>query len=101
MRANGARGGRVCGLRNGDLDPVGGGTVRLTPDHKRPHAMQPAIDPHDIAAWQALCGRHQVMKKNYWDHTTGKLNVYAIVQAAPEREKRLIFEFLKGYFGER
>ena len=25
--------GQPCGLRHGDLDPVGGGTVRLTPDH--------------------------------------------------------------------
>jgi len=65
----------VCGLRSGDKDPVGGGTVRLTPDHKRPHAMDYPIDPNDPDEWQALCGRHQVMKKNYWDHTTGWLNV--------------------------
>jgi len=38
------------------------------------------------------------MKKNYWDHATGKLNVYAIVQAAPEELKREIYEFLKEYF---
>jgi len=91
-------GGITCGLREGDIDPIGGGRVRLTPDHKTPHAMDPEIDPYDPDKWQALCGRHQVMKKNYWDHATGKLNVYAIVQAAPEELKREIYEFLKEYF---
>ncbi len=89
-----------CGLREGDTDPVGGGRVRLTPDHKRPHAVDPKSDPSDSGAWQALCGRHQVMKKNYWDDATGWLNVYAIVQAASEQEKRRVYEFLKEYFGD-
>lgn len=88
----------VCGLREGDVDPVGGGRVKLTPDHKRPHAVDPESDPQDVDAWQALCGRHQVVKKNYWDHTTGRLNVYAIVQAASEEEKRRVYEFLQEYF---
>jgi hypothetical protein len=88
----------VCGLRDGDIDPVSGGTVRLTPDHKSPHSKNADIDPEDPNQWQALCGRHQVMKKNFWDHTTGWLNVYAIVQAAPESEKRRVYEFLKRYF---
>ena len=88
-----------CGLRDGDIDPVGGGTVRLTPDHKRPHATDAPTDPGNPDEWQALCARHQVMKKNYWDDTTGWLNVYAIVQAASEEEKRTIYEFLKQYFG--
>jgi hypothetical protein len=92
-------GGVVCGLKNGDIDPIGGGTVKLTPDHKRPHAIDPAADPKNPEAWQALCGRHQVVKKNYWDHTTGWLNVYAIVQAASETEKRRVYEFLRLYFG--
>lgn len=90
----------VCGLRDGETDPVGGGTVRLTPDHKTPHAVNPDVDPTDSDKWQALCGRHQVVKKNYWDHNTGWLNVYAIVQAAPEQEKRAVYEFLKAYFGD-
>lgn len=94
-------GDNVCGLREGDIDPIGGGRVKLTPDHKRPHAMDPTTDPDDPDAWQALCGRHQVVKKNYWDHTTGWLNVYAIVQAASESEKRRIYEFLKEYFGDK
>ena len=88
----------TCGLRNGDIDPIGGGTVKLTPDHKRPHAIDPAADPKNPDAWQALCGRHQVVKKNYWDDTAGWLNVYAIVQAASEPEKRRVYEFLKKYF---
>jgi hypothetical protein len=92
--------GIVCGLKEGDVDPIGGGTVRLTPDHKAPHSTRARINAENPNEWQALCGRHQVMKKNYWDHLTGKLNVYAIVQAAPEEVKRKVYEFLRGYFGE-
>lgn len=90
-----------CGLKEGGIDPVGGGTVRLTPDHLTPHEMDPNSDPSDPTQWRALCGRHQVIKKNFWDDRTGKLNLYAIVQAASEKEKRLVFEFLKKYFGDR
>lgn len=89
-----------CGLKDGEIDPIGGGTVHLTPDHKAPHAIKPDADPTDLNAWQALCGRHQVVKKNYWDHMTGKLNVYAAVQAATIQEKRRVYEFLKQFFGE-
>ena len=89
-----------CGLRQGDIDPVGGGTVRLTPDHRQPHSLNPNADPEDPSKWQPLCGRHQVMKKNYWDDETGWLNVIAIAQSASESEKRRLYEFLKSYFGE-
>ncbi len=89
-----------CGLKAGEQDPIGGGTVKLTEYHKTPHSMNAAVDARDPRAWQALCGRHQVVKKNFWDHTTGKLNVYAIVQAASEREKRAVYELLKKYFQE-
>ena len=92
--------GQRCRLRQGDIDLVGGGTVRLTPDHKQPHSLNPEADPHDSSRWQPLCGRHQVMKKNYWDDETGWLNVVAIVQAASEQEKRRVFEFLRAYFGQ-
>jgi len=92
--------GTICGLRAGDIDPIGGGTVRLTPDHKTPHATGMEIDPRNPDQWQALCGRHQVMKKNYWDDTTGWLNVCAIIQSASEQEKKQVFEFLKKYFKE-
>jgi hypothetical protein len=91
--------GEKCGLAEGGSDPVGGGTVRLTPDHKRPHSVDPNSDPNDPDQWQALCGRHQVVKKNYWDNQTGKLNVYAVVQAAPRKEKEQVFEFLLEHFG--
>ena len=90
----------MCGLKAGERDPIGGGTVKLTPDHKAPHSTVGQIDPHDPDQWQALCGRHQVVKKNYWDHNTGWLNVYAIVQSASENEKRTIYEFLREYFGD-
>lgn len=90
-----------CGLREGDIDPVGGGTVRLTPDHKVPHSIDPASDPANVTAWQALCGRHQVTKKNLWDDTTGKLNVVAILQAMSDDDKLTALEFLKGYFPDR
>jgi len=91
--------GQKCGLREGESDPIGGGRVTLTPDHKRPHSVDPDADPKDPNQWQALCGRHQVVKKNYWDSMTGKLNTYAVVQAAPETEKRAVFLFLLEYFG--
>jgi hypothetical protein len=72
-------GGVHCGLKAGEKDPIGGGTVKLTADHKRPHSVDPHADSDDANAWQALCGRHQVVKKNFWDHITGKMNAYAIV----------------------
>ena len=90
--------GVACGLRSGDTDPVGGGTVKLTPDHRTPHALHAEVDPRDPSKWQPLCGRHQVMKKNYWDDETGWLNVIAIIQSASEEQKRQVFIFLKRYF---
>jgi hypothetical protein len=93
-------GGTSCGLRAGEIDPIGGGTVKLTADHKTPHATKPDADANDPDAWQALCGRHQVVKKNFWDHATGKLNAYAIIQAATEKDKREVYEFLRAYFGD-
>ena len=88
-----------CGLKGGDIDPIGGGTVRLTPDHKSPHSINIETDPSNPNQWRVLCARHQVMKKNFWDNSTGKINVYAIVQAASEQEKRMVFSFLLDYFG--
>lgn len=91
--------GQQCGLNSGDIDPIGGGRVKLTPDHMSPHSLNPNSDPDDPTQWQALCGRHQVTKKNYWDNATGKLNVYAIVQAASAKDKRETFQFLLEYYG--
>ena len=96
-----AESGIVCGLRQGDIDPVGGGTVRLTPDHKSPHAIHARTNPKDPTKWQPLCGRHQVMKKNYWDDETGWLNVVAIIQSASQAQKREVFHWLKQYFSTR
>lgn len=93
-----AEGGQACGLREGDIDPVGGGTVKLTPDHKSPHSIGTDFDADNPDDWQVLCGRHQVQKKNYWDNKTGKLNTIAILQAIPEKEKKLAYEFLQEYF---
>lgn len=90
--------GGICGLKEGEIDPVGGGRVRLTPDHKNPHSINPETDPDNPDEWQALCGRHQVMKKNFWDSTTGKLNIYAILQCAPEKDKKEALSFLLEYF---
>ena len=91
--------GNRCGLEENEIDPIGGGKVKLTPDHKKPHSINPISDPTDPNQWQALCGRHQVMKKNYWDATTGKMNVYAIIQSATSIEKEIVFKFLLDYFG--
>lgn len=91
--------GNLCGLKENDIDPIGGGKVKLTPDHKKPHSINPDSDPTDSKQWQALCGRHQVMKKNYWDSSTGKMNVYAIIQSATAIKKEIIFKFLLDYFG--
>lgn len=91
--------GKICGLKENEVDPIGGGKVKLTPDHKKPHSVNPESDPTDPNQWQALCGRHQVMKKNYWDSSTGKMNVYAIIQSATNIEKEIVFKFLLDYFG--
>jgi hypothetical protein len=88
-----------CGLRENEIDPIGGGKVKLTPDHKNPHSLNPEADRTDPKQWQALCGRHQVMKKNYWDSSTGKMNIYAIIQSATTNEKKIVFKFLLDYFG--
>jgi hypothetical protein len=91
--------GQLCGLKEGDIDPVGGGRVKLTPDHKNPHSVNPNTDPGDPNQWRALCGRHQVMKKNYWDNQTGKLNIAGILQAASEKDKRAALSLMLKYFG--
>lgn len=90
--------GNPCGLKEGDVDPVGGGRVRLTPDHLTPHSLDSNADKSNADAWQPLCSRHQVMKKNYWDDATGWLNVKGIVQAASEKDKREVYKFLHKYF---
>lgn len=78
---------------------IGGGTVKLTPDHMTPHSVNPVIDVNDPNRWQALCGRHQVMKKNYWDSTNGKINVVGILQSVNEKQKKDALEFLLNFYG--
>lgn len=90
--------GQHCGLKEGAIDPIGGGTVKLTPDHTTPHSVNPNSDPSDPNQWQALCGRHQVMKKNFWDGASGKVNVVAILQAASVSQKKEALSFLNQYF---
>lgn len=93
-------GGQICNLKNGDKDPIGGGTVKLTADHMTPHSVGDLVDPNNIDEWQVLCGRHQVIKKNYWDSTTGKLNIEAIIQAASREDKKRAYDLLNSYFQE-
>jgi hypothetical protein len=90
--------GQKCGLAAGELDPIGGGTVKLTPDHVTPHSIDPNTDTTDAKQWLALCGRHQVMKKNYWDSGTGKINVIGILQGVSAKQKLEALEFLLQYF---
>lgn len=89
-----------CNLKDGSTDHIGGGTVKLTPDHMQPHSINPNADPEDPNQWQALCGRHQVMKKNYWDTSSGKINTQAIIQAASRKEKEIAYAQLKKFFGD-
>lgn len=89
-----------CGLREGTIDPVGGGTVRLQMDHVTPHNMD-SDSPVSAEGWQLLCGRHQVMKKNFWDDATGKLNIIAILQAATWHDKQEALRFLETAFADR
>lgn len=92
-------GNQICSLKEGEIDPIGGGKTKLTADHKNPHSINPDSDPNDPEQWQVLCGRHQIMKRNYWDSNTGKMNVYAIIQSATKTEKTIVFKFLLDYFG--
>lgn len=90
--------GGICGLKDGDIDPIGGGKVKLTADHLQPHSYGQQVNINNPDDWQALCGRHQVVKKNYWDSKTGKLNIQAILQSIPLSEKQEAYEFLKEFF---
>lgn len=98
-RCEWTEGGVPCLLKEGDIDTIGGGTVTLTPDHKSPHSINPNSDPTDPKQWQALCARHQVVKKNFWDSNSGKLNYYALIQAAGKNDKLLVFKFLLEHYG--
>ncbi len=96
-----AEDGDRCSLKEGDYDPIGGGTVHLTPDHQSPHSLGTRADASNPAHWRALCGRHQVMKKNFWDSSTGRINYIGLIQAAKFQDKREVFEVLKVYFADQ
>lgn len=100
-RCEWSEGGTTCGLREGEIDPIGGGRVKLTADHVNPHSIGgDTVDIDNPDDWQALCGRHQVVKKNYWDDATGKLNITAILQAVPEKDKKKAYDFLREFYGD-
>lgn len=99
LRCEWSEDGQKCNLGEGETDPVGGGTVRLTPDHVTPHSIKPDTDTCDPNQWQALCGRHQVMKKNYWDSASGKVNIIGILQSVNRAQKKEALAFLLKYFG--
>lgn len=84
-----------CGLKEGDIDPIGGGTVRLQLDHMSPHSLNSESAEE---TYQLLCGRHNIIKKNFWDDQTGKLNVIAILQSASKKDKLNAYDFLRSYF---
>lgn len=89
-----------CLLTGGAIDPVGGGTVVLTADHKSPHSLQDGKWSGTLDDWQTLCARHQQEKKNFIDDRTGRKNLRELVRAAGRPEKLAIFEDLKAYFSK-
>lgn len=87
-----------CELRHGDTDPVGGGKVVLTADHRSPHSLPGSNWTGTLEDWQTLCARHQQDKKNLIDDRTGRRNVRELVRVAGEDVKRQIYEDLMTYF---
>lgn len=87
-----------CELRQGTIDPVGGGSVVLTADHRSPHSLLEQRWTGTLEDWQTLCTRHQQEKKNFIDDRTGRRNLRELVRCASRAEKRLIFEDLQAYF---
>lgn len=86
-----------CNLKDGSIDPVGGGTVKLQVDHITPLDYKD-MGEDSIENYQLLCGRHNVVKKNLWDDSTGKLNTIAILQFLSKKEKERAFKWLSNYF---
>ena len=89
-----------CTLKNGDIDPVSGGTVRLQVDHVDPHSLGPqGPGPSALSRYQALCPRHQVEKKNL--RKSSGFNVLEVVRNASLADKKLAYEFLRQFFDPR
>lgn len=78
-----------CGLKKGDIDPVGGGAVVLTADHVSPHSLRDGSWTGTLADWQTLCARHQQEKKNFVDDRTGRKNVQRLRSRRPPWSKPL------------
>ncbi len=89
-----------CTLRKGQTDPVGGGRVVLTADHRSPHSLPNAKWTGTLEDWQTLCARHQQKKKNLIDDRTGRKNLRELVRNAKRTVKLQIFEDLTAYFGQ-
>jgi hypothetical protein len=89
-----------CQLGQGDRDPVGGGMVVLTADHKSPHSLPGGQWTGTLDDWQTLCARHQQEKKNFIDDRSGRHNLRELVRAAGRKVKAEILADLKAYFGE-
>lgn len=90
-----------CGLGLRSIDPVGGGTVVLTADHRSPNSLKDGKWTGTLDDWQTLCARHQQEKKNFIDDRTGRKNLRELVKAASKDVKLVIFGDLKDYFGEK
>ena len=88
-----------CNLKDGSIDPIGGGTVKLQVDHMTPLDYKD-MGEDKLENYQLLCGRHNVIKKNLWDDLTGKLNTIAILQFLSNSEKAVAYNWLKKYFGD-
>ena len=88
-------------MAKGAIDPIGGGAVVLTADHKTPLSQANNNATGTLDDWQTLCARHQQEKKNFIDDRTGRRNLRELVRAAGEADKRAIFEDLRAYFNEQ
>lgn len=73
-----------CCLKEGDIDPISGGKVKLQVDHINPHA---SFGDDDISNYQALCPRHQVKKKNFYAGKDMKPDLRVFVNNAGKKEK--------------
>lgn len=87
-----------CQLVAGATDPIGGGTVVLTADHRAPHSLPDGGWTGTLDDWQTLCARHQQEKKNFIDDRTGRKNLRELVRAASKEVKQTIYQDLLAYF---
>ena len=88
----------ICKLKEGEMER--GRRIKLVFDHAVPfsHHTHPA-DPSNPEDWILLCIRHNNQKKSFWDDKNGKPNLLHLVQNAREDEKKILFEYLKNYYG--